>query len=165
MSDCRVPSMDQTPLHSQSQRHTQDLAEEFAIQLQPGDVVALVGDLGAGKTEFVRGVCRHFQVQDIVTSPTFAIINHYDGQLAGGSPVTIYHVDLYRIDTPEQLRSVGFEEMVHAPNAIKFIEWPEKASHEMPERHWTVTLRNDASDDNARLIEITAPERQMITDY
>lgn len=157
--------MDQTPLHSQSQRQTQDLGENFASMLHRGDVVALLGDLGAGKTEFVRGVCRFFNVEDIVTSPTFAIINQYDGTMAGGSPVKIYHVDLYRIDTPEELRTVGFEEMVHAPDAIKFIEWPEKARQAMPERFWTVSIQNTTDDDNARLIEITSPERLLITDY
>jgi tRNA threonylcarbamoyladenosine biosynthesis protein TsaE len=157
--------MEHAPLYSLSQRHTQQLGEEFAAMLNRGDVVALVGDLGAGKTEFVRGVCRFFSVEDIVTSPTFAIINQYDGSMSGGSPVKIYHVDLYRIDTPEELRTVGFEEMVHAPDAIKFIEWPEKASSEMPERHWTVSIQNTSDDDNARLIEITSPERSLITDY
>ncbi|MBU3699911.1 MAG: tRNA (adenosine(37)-N6)-threonylcarbamoyltransferase complex ATPase subunit type 1 TsaE [Candidatus Kapabacteria bacterium] len=157
--------MDPKTFHSSSQRQTQDLGEDFAAQLSPGDVVALEGDLGAGKTEFVRGVCRYFNVQDIVTSPTFAIINQYDGSLAGGSPVRIYHVDLYRIETQEQLRSVGFVEMVNDTSAIKFIEWPEKARSEMPDRHWTVALTNDASNENGRMIEITAPERLLITDY
>lgn len=157
--------MDRKEFHSNNQRQTQDLGEEFASQLSPGDVVALEGDLGAGKTEFVRGVCRFFNVQDIVTSPTFAIINQYDGSVAGGSPVTIYHVDLYRVETPEQLRTVGFVEMVNDSTAIKFIEWPERARAEMPDRYWLVSLKNDSSDDNARVIEITAPERQMIVDY
>jgi len=149
--------MEHAPLYSQGQRHTQQLGEDFAAMLNRGDVVALVGDLGAGKTEFVRGVCRHFNVEDIVTSPTFAIINQYDGTMAGGSPVKIYHVDLYRVDTPEQLRSVGFEEMVHAPDAIKFIEWPEKAAHAMPDRHWTVVIDTDPADENARVIRVTSP--------
>lgn len=149
--------MDQTPLYSQSQRHTQELGESFASMLHRGDVVALLGDLGAGKTEFVRGVCRFFNVEDIVTSPTFAIINQYDGTMAGGSPVKIYHVDLYRIDTPDELRSVGFEEMVHAPDAIKFIEWPEKASSVMPERHWIVSIESDPSNEDARVIRVSSP--------
>lgn len=149
--------MEHAPLYSQGQRHTQRLGEDFAAMLNRGDVVALVGDLGAGKTEFVRGVCRHLNVEDIVTSPTFAIINQYDGSMAGGSPVKIYHVDLYRVDTPEQLRSVGFDEMVHAPDAIKFIEWPEKASSVMPERHWTVSIESDPSNEDARVIRVSSP--------
>lgn len=125
--------------------------------LTAGDVVALEGDLGAGKTEFVRGVCRHFNVEDIITSPTFAIINQYDGTTSGGAPVKIYHVDLYRIDTPDELRSVGFDEMVNSPDAIKFIEWPEKAGVGMPERRWTVTIETDQTNEDARLIHITSP--------
>ncbi len=149
--------MEHAPLYSHGQRHTQQLGEDFAAMLNRGDVVALVGDLGAGKTEFVRGVCRFFNVEDIVTSPTFAIINQYDGTMAGGSPVKIYHVDLYRIDTPEELRTVGFDEMVHAQDAIKFIEWPEKASSVMPERHWTVVIETDPADEDARVIRVTSP--------
>lgn len=149
--------MEHAPLTSQSQRQTQSIGEEFAALLNPGDVVSLLGDLGAGKTEFVRGVCRFFNVEDIVTSPTFAIINQYDGTMASGQPVTIYHVDLYRIDTPEELRSVGFEEMVHAPDAIKFIEWPEKASSVMPERHWTVSIEANPTDEDARVIRVSSP--------
>ncbi len=125
--------------------------------LNVGDVVALEGDLGAGKTEFVRGVCRHYNVADIITSPTFAIINQYDGTTSGGSAVKIYHVDLYRIDTPAELRSVGFEEMVNAPDAVKFIEWPEKAGSGLPERRWTVTIESDQANEDARLIRITSP--------
>lgn len=149
--------MEHAPLYSHGQRHTQQLGEDFAAMLNRGDVVALVGDLGAGKTEFVRGVCRHLNVEDIVTSPTFAIINQYDGTMAGGSSVKIYHVDLYRVDTPEQLRSVGFEEMVHSPDAIKFIEWPEKASSVMPERHWTVSIESDPSNEDVRVIRVSSP--------
>lgn len=149
--------MDQKIYHSNNQRNTQELGEAFAAMLSPGDVVALEGDLGAGKTEFVRGVCRHFNVEDIITSPTFAIINQYDGTTSGGSPVKIYHVDLYRIDTPQELRTVGFEEMVHAPDAIKFIEWPEKAMSSLPERRWTVAIETDPTDEDARLIRVSSP--------
>ena len=149
--------MDQKTYHSRSQRQTQELGEDFAAMLSVGDVVALEGDLGAGKTEFVRGVCRFYNVEDIITSPTFAIINQYDGTTSGGSAVKIYHVDLYRIDTPAELRSVGFEEMVNAPDAVKFIEWPEKAGSGLPERRWTVTIETDQSDEDARLIHINSP--------
>jgi tRNA threonylcarbamoyladenosine biosynthesis protein TsaE len=149
--------MDQKAYHSLSQRHTQDLGEAFAAMLSIGDVIALEGELGAGKTEFVRGVCRHFNVEDIVTSPTFAIINQYDGITSGGSPVKIYHVDLYRIDTPQELSTVGFEEMVHAPDAIKFIEWPDKAGSGLPERRWTVSIETDPANEDARLIHVSSP--------
>ena len=149
--------MGESTLRSQSEQETILLGEQLAAQFQPGDIITLDGDLGAGKTEFVKGVCRYFEVTDLVTSPTFSIINQYDGTMAGGNPVKIYHVDLYRIDSPAELAEVGFEEMVYTSNAIKLIEWPDKAGNKMPERHWKISIEQDEADDNVRLITVHEP--------
>lgn len=149
--------MGESTLRSQSEQETILLGEQIAAQFQPGDVITLEGDLGAGKTEFVKGVCRYFEVSDLVTSPTFSIINQYDGTMAGGEPVKIYHVDLYRIDSPSELAEVGFDDMVFAPNAIKLIEWPDKAGDRMPERHWRIVLDQDAESEDSRLITVHEP--------
>jgi tRNA threonylcarbamoyladenosine biosynthesis protein TsaE len=125
--------------------------------LRVGDVVALEGDLGAGKTEFVKGVCEYFSVDDLVTSPTFTIINQYAGTTLDGEPLKIYHVDLYRIDSPEELAEVGFDDMVFAHDAIKLIEWPEKAASLMPTRRWDVRITADEQNDDLRHIVISAP--------
>ena len=122
------------------------------------DVVALEGDLGAGKTEFVKGICRFFAVGDLVTSPTFTIINQYDGAMPDGATLKIYHVDLYRIDSPAELAEVGFDDMVFAHNAIKLIEWPEKAAHLMPAKRWIVSIQSDETDDDARVITVSSPQ-------
>lgn len=145
-------------LRSESESETIAIAENFASGITRGDTVALVGDLGAGKTEFVKGICRFFSVETLVTSPTFAIINQYDGIMADGDPLKIYHVDLYRIDSPAELAEVGFDDMVFAHDAIKLIEWPDKADHLMPKRYWTVAITNDGLDDTVRLITISDPE-------
>lgn len=149
--------MGESTLRSESEQETILLGEQIAAQFQLGDVITLEGDLGAGKTEFVKGVCRYFDVTDMVTSPTFSIINQYDGTMAGGDPVKIYHVDLYRIDSPSELAEVGFDDMVFTPNAIKLIEWPEKAAHHMPERHWKITIEQDEANDDVRLITVHEP--------
>ena len=149
--------MGESTLRSESEQETILLGEQIAAQFQPGDVITLEGDLGAGKTEFVKGVCRYFDVTDMVTSPTFSIINQYDGTMAGGEPVKIYHVDLYRIDSPEELAEVGFDDMVFAHDAIKLIEWPEKAASLMPTRRWDVRITADEQNDDLRHIVITAP--------
>ena len=149
--------MGESTLRSQSEQETILLGEQIAAQFQPGDVITLEGDLGAGKTEFVKGVCRYFEVSDLVTSPTFSIINQYDGTMAGGEPVKLYHVDLYRIDSPAELAEVGFDDMVFTPNAIKLIEWPEKAGDRMPERHWKIVIEQDEESDDARLITVHEP--------
>lgn len=149
--------MEDLHLRSRSESETIQIGEQFAERLRVGDVVALEGDLGAGKTEFVKGVCRYFSVEDLVTSPTFSIINQYDGTTLYGDSVKIYHVDLYRIDSPKELADVGFDDMVFAHDAIKLIEWPDKASQLMPARRWNVRITADDQDDDIRHIVITAP--------
>ena len=149
--------MGESTLRSESEQETILLGEQIAAQFQPGDVITLEGDLGAGKTEFVKGVCRYFEVSDLVTSPTFSIINQCDGTMAGGEPLKIYHVDLYRIDSPSELAEVGFDDMVFTSNAIKLIEWPEKAGSRMPERHWRISIEQDATHDDLRIITVSEP--------
>lgn len=150
--------MEALTLRSESESQTILLGEQFAADLQHGDVVALDGELGAGKTEFVKGICRFFAVENLVTSPTFTIINQYDGTLPDGVQVKIYHVDLYRIDSPAELAEVGFDDMVFAHDAIKLIEWPEKAAHLMPQKCWTVAINTDETNDDVRSIVITPPQ-------
>ena len=149
--------MEDVNLRSHSEAETIQMGEHFAARLRVGDVVALEGDLGAGKTEFVKGICTHFSVDDLVTSPTFTIINQYAGTTHEGDPLKIYHVDLYRIDSPEELADVGFDDMVFAHDAIKLIEWPEKAAQLMPSRRWDVRITADSDNDDVRHIAITAP--------
>lgn len=142
-------------LRSESEEETIRLGEQFAGRLQRGDVVALYGELGAGKTEFVKGICQFYAVEDLVTSPTFTIINQYAGQTPGGDDLKIYHVDLYRIESEEQLVNVGFDDMVFAHDGLKLVEWPEHAGKHLPESHWTVRLSPDEENDDVRQIEIS----------
>lgn len=108
---------------STSQEETEKIAGEFAKTLNQGDIVLLQGDLGAGKTVFVKGIVKHFGGDpDGVTSPTFTIVNEY--QL---SVFPIYHFDLYRLENPNELYNIGFEEYFYG-NGICFIEWPERAT-------------------------------------
>ncbi len=140
-------------LRSEGEEQTIQIGEQFATRLKRGDLVVLQGDLGAGKTEFVKGICRFLAVDDLVTSPTFSIINQYSGQMPEGDPVKIYHVDLYRIESPDQLVDVGFDDMVFAHDAIKLVEWPEHAGAHLPEAYWSVGLEG-AEDDDVRTITI-----------
>jgi len=109
------------PVVSESVQDTRRVAADFATLLVAGDVVALYGDLGTGKTEFVRGVCENFGIDAAsVTSPTFTIVNEYKGD-----QVTIYHVDAYRIEDESEIFDLGFEEYL-SEAAIVFVEWPER---------------------------------------
>lgn len=120
---------------SKSIEDTYKIANEFAKTLIQGDIVLLVGDLGAGKTAFVKGIVKSFGgEQEGVTSPTFTIVNAYDLE-----NFSIFHFDLYRLENPEELYNIGFEEYFYG-NGICFIEWPERAS--------------DFFDSNAKIVQI-----------
>lgn len=146
--------MDVESYHSHSEDETNWLGGTFAERLRPGDIVSLSGDIGAGKTEFVKGVCERFGVEDIVSSPTFTIINQYFGAEVDDDEITIYHVDLYRITSAGELAEIGFQECMYAENAIKLVEWPEHAGELMPVADWTVSITFDGDNDNARAVEI-----------
>ena len=134
-------------LRSEGEDQTIAMGEQFATRLHRGDVVVLKGELGAGKTEFVKGICRFLAVDDLVTSPTFSIINQYAGTTPEGEALKIYHVDLYRIESPDELAEVGFDDMVFAHDAVKLVEWPEKAGDHLPESYWSVSLEQQDEDD------------------
>lgn len=108
---------------SNSVENTNKIAEEFARTIEPGQIVLLVGDLGAGKTAFVKGVVKALHGDpDQVTSPTFTIVNEYSLD-----DFPIYHFDLYRLENPNELYNIGFEEYFYG-SGVCFIEWPERAS-------------------------------------
>jgi tRNA threonylcarbamoyladenosine biosynthesis protein TsaE len=100
-------------------------------RLRRGDVVALHGPLGAGKTTLVKGIARGLQIQDPVTSPSFTLIAEYEG-LQAEQPVVLYHVDLYRIGHPQEIEDLGMEEILNG-SGICVIEWAEKAEEFLPE--------------------------------
>ncbi len=143
-------------VRSESPLDTFNAGMNLASMLQPGDTVALYGDLGAGKTEFVQGVAHFFDVAELVTSPTFTIINQYNGFDRTLGPVVLYHVDLYRIESKAELGQLGFDECTHDPDAIKLIEWAENANGVLPISRYSVIFRFCDDGDDLRDIEIVA---------
>ena len=133
-------------LDSNSVEETLDFGERLGRELQRGDVVALFGDLGAGKTAFVKGIARGLGIAQEVTSPTFILVHEYTG---GRLP--LFHVDLYRLDNPEQALAIGIEEYLSGPG-VTAIEWPEKIGSLLPAT--AIRIRITASDNNARHIEV-----------
>lgn len=95
---------------------TQSLAAAFAKTMKSGDVLCLQGDLGAGKTTFTQFLCNALKVEDYVTSPTFNIMNAYEGTLP------IYHFDVYRISEPDEMYEIGFEEYLYG-KGVCIVEW------------------------------------------
>lgn len=147
--------MEQQIHTTHSEQETVELGKLLARRLVRGDSILLYGDLGAGKTEFARGICEELQVEDIVSSPTFTIINQYFATLSDGEDATIYHIDLYRIDSPDELKEIGFSECVHSDNSIKIIEWPEKGSVMIDGPRYEVRFTVDDVEDDKRVITIT----------
>jgi len=115
-------------------KETAKIAEDFANQLQEGDVVALCGELGTGKTFFVRKVAEALNYENLVTSPTFVILNIYKADMM------IYHFDLYRLEREQELENVGFSEYLNK-NGIVFVEWPEVAKNFLPAEYYLVKLK------------------------
>ena len=137
---------------SNSPQETEALGERLAARLRPGDVIAYTGDLGAGKTAFTRGLARGLGVIDRVTSPTFTIVNEYEG---GRLP--LFHFDLYRMDSPEELFDIGWEDYL-ARGGVCAVEWSEHAEGAFEEEPIWVDIRRGESDEQ-RVISIrNAPD-------
>jgi tRNA threonylcarbamoyladenosine biosynthesis protein TsaE len=109
---------------SHSPADTESLGEKFGRLVRTGMVIALNGDLGAGKTQFVRGVARGLGCTGRVHSPTFTLVNEY-----GGGRLKLFHLDLYRLETPEQILSAGIENYL-SPDGVSMIEWAERLKSE-----------------------------------
>lgn len=139
---------------SNSEKETIKLGFSFAEQLNIGDIVAIQGDLGSGKTEFIKGICRYFKVEEIVTSPTFTVINQYIGEY-NKNEIPIYHIDLYRIKSHKELEEIGFRECLFSNNAIKLIEWAEKADGLLLAPGYQVKIKLSEEDENKRSFHIT----------
>jgi tRNA threonylcarbamoyladenosine biosynthesis protein TsaE len=127
---------------------TRALAASLAGLLQPGDVVLLNGDLGAGKTTFVQGLAQALGVDGPVQSPTFTIAAQYPTRLG-----TLNHLDLYRLVDPAELEDVGYEAFIDPVDGISVIEWPERAGDWLPQSYILVTF--DYVDSNHRRIAIS----------
>ena len=130
----------------------QRLADALKLRLaaQPSHTVHLHGELGAGKTTLVRGVLRAFGHSGAVKSPTYTLLEPYN---CGGQQ--IYHFDLYRVNDPEELAFVGFDEIIDG-EGLKVIEWPERADSWLPAPDTTVRLRVDDSTSRTATVEFSA---------
>ncbi|MEI8033538.1 MAG: tRNA (adenosine(37)-N6)-threonylcarbamoyltransferase complex ATPase subunit type 1 TsaE [Chlorobiaceae bacterium] len=140
---------------SRSAEETRAIARQFASSLKGGEVVALSGQLGAGKTEFMRGVTEFFGCDDQLSSPTFPIFNIYQGSLQG-EPLTIHHFDLYRIDSLRELEALGFDEYIDSAD-LSFVEWSDRFPQYAGIYSATVLLEH--SGEEMRAISIKRRER------
>lgn len=132
---------------SHSEEETKQLAKEFASTLRPGDVVCLKGDLGAGKTHFVKGMARAFDIDEArVHSPTFSLIHEYSGT------IPLYHFDCYRLKSVEEALEIGAEEYFY-DEGVSVIEWPERIEEILPEQSIWITIESLSPTDRKIVIE------------
>lgn len=137
---------------SNSPEETENLGAALAERLNPGAVVAFTGDLGAGKTAFVRGMARGLGIRTRVTSPTFTIVNEYEG---GRLP--LFHFDLYRLGSGSELFDIGWEDYL-ARGGVCAVEWSEQAPEAMDPEDIRVDIRRGENDDQRR-ITVTGGDR------
>lgn len=140
------------PIHliSRSPDDTRRAAARLAPALRPGSVLALHGDLGAGKTCFIQGLAEALGVSSSVSSPTYTLISEYQGRLP------FYHADLYRLEEPEEAMRAGLDEYLHG-QGVTAVEWAERAANLLPGHTIHVRLRAGECPDE-RIIEITEGE-------
>ena len=141
--------MQELAIHCRNENMTLALGRRIGESVLPGDVLALWGELGAGKTLLTRGIARGLGVpeQVPVTSPTFTFINEYDGRLH------LYHLDLYRLAHPDELETLPWREALYG-SGVAVIEWPERLGEYLPEDRWD--LRIAVTGDESRTITIIA---------
>lgn len=131
---------------SHSVAETEAFAEQLASTFVGGEVLLLNGELGAGKTHFVKGLARGLGVDDVVTSPTFALHNSYAGRL------TLNHFDFYRIESSEEVEILGLNEFFYHKNAVAAIEWSDNVVDLLPRSCIVITI--DKIDDESRKITV-----------
>ena len=131
-----------------SPEETSALAQRLAQDLRGGEVIAFTGGMGAGKTAFTRGLARGLGCRGRVTSPTFTIVNEYEG---GRLP--LFHFDLYRMDSPEELFDIGWEDYL-SRGGVCAVEWSEQVADALPEGTVYVTLTRHPEHDGWRSITV-----------
>ena len=123
-----------------------DWGHRFGKSAHAPLVIVIHGDLGAGKTTLVQAICRGYGVEEEVTSPTFALVHEYQAPRS-----VVHHLDLYRLDGPDQLDALGWDEII-ASRSLVVIEWPERAGDRLPAGHVTLSLQLLDADSDRRLL-------------
>lgn len=130
---------------TKSTEETYQLGIDIAKLLKEGDIINLNGDLGAGKTYFTKGIAKGLEIDDYITSPTFTIVNEYEGK------IPLYHFDVYRINDIREMYEIGFDEYIYG-SGISVIEWGDIISDIIPD--YAIKINIKRLDENIREIEI-----------
>ncbi len=125
---------------------TRELGRALGALLEPGDLVALTGDLGSGKTVMIQGIARGLGFDGYVSSPSFVIVNEYDGR------APIYHVDLYRVEGADSLHDIGYRELFFG-DGVALVEWADRAPELLPAERLEVRIGMTGRDGRVLAIE------------
>lgn len=133
---------------SNSDKMTMEIAKKYAMSIKSPTVVSLVGDLGAGKTTFAKGFAEGLEINDLITSPTFTIMNTYEGRMP------LYHFDMYRLNGKEEAEELGFSEYfdLKTLKGVSLVEWAENVKGLLPQLHIEIVFTK--IDDTKRKISI-----------
>ncbi|MBI5476401.1 MAG: tRNA (adenosine(37)-N6)-threonylcarbamoyltransferase complex ATPase subunit type 1 TsaE [Ignavibacteriales bacterium] len=132
---------------TKSEIETINSGREFSLNIRSGTTVALSGDLGSGKTRFIKGVCDGLGVREHVSSPTFTIVNEYRG-----STLKIFHFDFYRINSAAELKEIGFEEYIEG-GGVCLIEWADRVQEILPDKRYDIIFKL-GNNESERIITI-----------
>ena len=133
---------------SHSVEETERFGEQLAASLSPGSVVAYTGTLGMGKTAFTRGLAKGLGCRGRVTSPTFTVVNEYDGK------IPLFHFDMYRLGSSDELFDIGWEDYLNR-GGVCAVEWSERVTDALPDGTVFVDMQRHTENENWRIITIT----------
>jgi len=122
-------------IYTKSEEETLNLGCKIGKTIFSPSLIALIGELGSGKTTLTRGIAKGMGIEGVVKSPSFVIINEYSG------PIPLYHFDLYRIDDPDQLNQLGYEEYFYTEKGVVVIEWADKILSLLPPQYLEIKMR------------------------
>jgi len=146
-----------------TEAQTERLAEQLAPHLEPGDVLALQGELGAGKTCFVRGLAKGLGIEPSqVSSPTFVICNVYENTQGKRA---LNHVDVYRLGSVDELETIGWSEMLEQGEAVIAVEWADRIQSELPEQHLRITIGHLDYDQRRIIVEGSGSIAERLRDW
>ena len=139
-------------IKTHSPEKTKQLGRTLGEVLKKGDLIALTGELGSGKTTMIQGICKGLEVQEKVTSPTFVLITTYQGR------IPVYHFDLYRLEGKDEFLNLGYEEYFYG-EGVTLIEWSEKVREYLPAKRIEIHLHR--LKENEREIEIISYGKEL----
>lgn len=134
---------------SKSAKDTYKLAEKIATKFKGGEIIGLIGELGAGKTTFTKAIAKTLKIKKNITSPTFVLMKIYPVKLTGSKIKTLIHVDAYRLKTAEDLTAIGAQDYLGRPDTVAFIEWADRIKKILPKQTKYISI---ISKEDERLI-------------